>query len=82
MAVGEGVSFIILLSVAMPLKYIWGWPNAVKFFGMAHGLLFVSFLVLAFQVMSQTNRDFKWLAKAILLSLLPFGTFYLDRTMK
>jgi integral membrane protein len=81
-ALAEGISLIILLSVAMPLKYIWDQPDAVKIFGMAHGLFFVAFVVLAFNVMSQDNLDFKWLAKALLLSLIPFGTFYLDRSMK
>jgi integral membrane protein len=81
-ALAEGISLIILLGVAVPLKYIWGQPEAVKIFGMAHGLFFVAFVALAFHLMSQTNRDFSWLAKALLLSLIPFGTFYLDRSMK
>jgi len=81
-AIAEGISFLILLAIAMPLKYLYNRPDAVKFFGMAHGILFVGFIMLAFYVMNTTNKGFGWLLKAIFLSIIPFGTFYLDREMR
>ena len=42
----EGISFLLLLGVAMPIKYIWGNPVFVKYIGMGHGVLFVLFLVM------------------------------------
>ncbi len=44
-AFAEGVSFLILLFIAMPLKYIWGQPSAVKNFGTVHGLLFILYIL-------------------------------------
>lgn len=81
-AIAEGISFLILLFIAMPLKYIFHWPDAVRFFGMAHGLLFVAFIILAFNVMGELNKNYKWFFRALLLSVIPFGTFYLDREMR
>jgi integral membrane protein len=81
-ALAEGISFLLLLGVAMPLKYIWGNPGAVKVLGMAHGVLFVAFIALAFEVYGKLNKKFSWFVYACLLSIVPFGTFYLDRLLK
>ena len=81
-AIAEGISFLILLGIAMPLKYMYNWPDAVKFFGMVHGVLFVAFVMLAFSVMNLINKGLGWLLKAMILSIIPLGTFYLDREMK
>ncbi len=81
-ALAEGISFLILLGIAMPLKYFFHWPDAVRFFGMAHGGLFVGFVIMAFNVMSVQNKNYGWFFMALLLSVLPFGTFYLDKKMK
>jgi integral membrane protein len=81
-ALAEGVSFLILLGIAMPLKYIFNFPQAVKVFGWAHGALFVAFIYLAFEVFTSFKKPFSWLAKAMLASVLPFGTFVLDKEMK
>ncbi len=74
----EGVSFLVLLGIAMPLKYIWSMPEYVRVVGMAHGLLFVFFLALVAVV--GTDRDWhpKTFALAFLASVLPFGTFWAD----
>jgi integral membrane protein len=55
-AIAEGVSFLVLLGIAMPLKYFAGMPEAVKIIGMLHGILFVSFIVLAWSVMDQLQK--------------------------
>ena len=54
----EGVSFLVLLIIAMPLKYLAGWPDAVRVVGMAHGILFLLYLAAAMQV--ATERDWPW----------------------
>jgi integral membrane protein len=81
-AIAEGISFLILLGIAMPLKYIFHFPQAVKIFGWAHGALFVAFIYAAFAVFSNFKKPFSWLAKAFAASVLPFGTFVLDKELK
>jgi integral membrane protein len=74
----EGLSFIVLLGVAMPLKYIWGLPLYVKYVGWAHGLLFIAFFFALLQVYGDHHWSWKKVAWCVLASLLPFGTFVLD----
>jgi len=81
-AIAEGISFLILLGIAMPLKYVFDFPQAVKIFGWVHGALFVAFIYTAFDVFSSFKKPFSWLAKAFAAAVLPFGTFVLDKEMK
>jgi integral membrane protein len=81
-AIAEGISFLILLLIAMPLKYMFDLPQAVKFFGWIHGALFVLFIYSAFAVFTAFKKDFLWLGKAFLASIIPFGTFILDKELK
>ena len=81
-AFAEGVSFLLLLFVAMPLKYFANMPLAVKIMGGLHGILFVAFVVLAWEVRSDNRKGFLWLVKAFLASLLPFGTIVMDKQWK
>jgi integral membrane protein len=81
-AFSEGISFLILLFVAMPLKYFYNQPQFVKFFGMVHGVLFVAFIALAVVVMSSCSKKISWLLRALLLSVIPFGTFILEKELK
>lgn len=78
-ALAEGVSFLVLLGVAMPLKYLGGMPAAVKVFGWAHGVLFV----LLIAVLVPTARIMRWplsrSAGVVMAALLPFGPFFIDR---
>jgi|SRR5690606_16596554 len=74
----EGLSLLVLYGVAMPLKYIWDKPQAVQIFGMAHGVLFVLFMILLFILKSEMNKNFMWIVKGFIASMLPFGTMYLD----
>ncbi|WAC09684.1 DUF3817 domain-containing protein [Dyadobacter pollutisoli] len=74
----EGVSYLILLGIAMPLKYIVGIPQAVRVVGMAHGVLFVLFVILLIQVATERSWTFKKSFLSFLSSLVPFGTFYAD----
>ena len=78
----EGVSLLVLLFIAMPLKYIWHEPGAVKIVGWIHGALFVLFMILAFRVYEQKNWPFKKLILAFVAAFLPFGTFVFDKRLK
>lgn len=74
----EGISFLVLLGIAMPLKYFAGLPQAVRVVGMAHGVLFVLFVLLLIQVAIEKSWSFKKSALSFVSSLVPFGTFYAD----
>jgi len=80
-AVLEGISFLVLLFIAMPLKYFYNQPEMVKKVGMIHGWLFVLYVVL----LALAHYQFKWtLTKTFIgfvLSFVPFGTFYAEREM-
>jgi integral membrane protein len=78
----EGVSFLILLFIAMPLKYFMNMPLPVKIVGMLHGVLFVSFVIILLKATWEYKWKLKTAAIGLLLSFLPFGTFYLDRILK
>ncbi len=78
----EGISYLILLGIAMPLKYLAGKPDAVKCFGWAHGVLFVIFCVLLVKVWIQYKWSFLKTTAAFMASLLPFGTFILDSRLR
>ena len=77
----EGVSFLLILFVTMPLKYglQMGEPN--KIIGMAHGVLFILYVVAVIQI----SMDEQWLKKktflALLASVIPFGTFWADKKL-
>lgn len=66
----------------MPLKYFAGIPEAVKYTGWAHGLLFVLYAVLLIQVWQNYNWKFGKAALVFIASLLPFAPFYVDRKLK
>ena len=78
----EGLSFLLLLFVAMPLKYMAGEPMAVKVVGMAHGILFILFIASLYDNWSSYKWTLKFAALCIFCSILPFGTFWLDKKLK
>ena len=73
----EGISFIILLAIAVPLKYYANMPEAVRLMGPIHGVLFILYCFQLLNVMKQLKWSYKKGAVAFLLSLVPFGTFWL-----
>ncbi len=75
----EGISFLVLLFIAMPLKYIWEDPSWVRVVGMAHGVLFVAYIAWAIFVKEIKKWNIKTLTIVILGSILPFGTFYIEK---
>ncbi|GGE43602.1 DUF3817 domain-containing protein [Psychroflexus planctonicus] len=75
----EAISFLLLLFIAMPLKYVYDLPEYVRIVGMAHGILFVMYIFGAYYLYETLNWKFKILAIFILCSILPFGPFYADK---
>ena len=75
----EGLSYVLLLFIATPIKYTIGNPEYVKLLGMPHGLLFVLYIILSFLI----RGDMKWNTNTfffvLLASIIPFGTFYIER---
>lgn len=78
----EGVSFLVLLGVAMPLKYLAGLPQAVRIVGSLHGFLFLLFLL----VLARAAAAYRWplsrIALAVVAAVLPFGPFVLDAHLR
>ncbi len=74
----EGVSFLVLLVIAMPLKYVWGEPGAVRVVGMAHGVLFMLYVWAAIQAALEHDWSWKRTGLVLLASLLPAGPFVVD----
>ncbi|MBE9489596.1 MAG: DUF3817 domain-containing protein [Bacteroidetes bacterium] len=75
----EGLSYILLLGIATPIKYFLNDPQYVKLLGMPHGLLFISYIALAFILKNEFNWDNKNFGFVLLASIIPFGTFYIDK---
>lgn len=74
----EGVSFLLLLVVAMPLKYLAGEPDAVRIVGMAHGVLFLLYVAAAMHAALEHHWSWKRTALVLLASVLPAGPFIVD----
>lgn len=81
-ALVEGASFLLLLGVAMPLKYFAGRPEAVKVVGWAHGVLFVALCAVLLYTFLVARWPLGRAALVFVASLLPFGPFVVDRRMK
>ncbi len=81
-ALVEGVSFLLLLGVAMPLKYFAGLPLAVKVAGSIHGVLFIAFGLLLLQTMVVARWTLLRGTTVLAAALLPFGPFVMDRRMR
>ncbi|UJR79115.1 DUF3817 domain-containing protein [Sandaracinus amylolyticus] len=81
-ALVEAVSYLVLLFVAMPLKYVWDLPLAVRVAGAVHGFLFVAFVVALFR--AADARSWAWRRSALVFatSLVPFATFWIDRSLR
>ncbi len=77
----EGYSYLILLLIAMPLKYAAGFPIAVRIAGSLHGILFIAFVYYILKMLQANRLVPKKAVFAFILSLLPFGTFYLKKLL-
>ncbi|MNK06723.1 hypothetical protein D3C87_246220 [compost metagenome] len=81
-AIAEGVSYILLIFIAMPLKYWAEMPLAVKYTGWAHGLLFVLYIMFLIMAWLEYKWSFKKSALIGVASLLPFAPFLVDKKLK
>ncbi len=81
-ALAEAVSYLLLLGVAMPLKYLAGMPRAVTVVGLVHGVLFVAFAWALFAVWRQGRWPLQRLLAVFVASLLPVVPFVMDRRMR
>lgn len=81
-AVTEGISYLILLLIAMPLKYFFGFPHAVKYFGWIHGVLFLVFFVLLIAAAIKYRWSIVRVIIYLIASVLPVIPFLLDRQLK
>jgi integral membrane protein len=75
----EGLSYLLLLFVAIPVKYILGDPSYVKLLGMPHGVLFMAYIVFSVFMSFKQKWSVKVLLVILLASIIPFGTFYVDK---
>ena len=78
----EGISYLLLLFIAMPLKYMMGIAEATKIVGMVHGLLFIVFLIILMQAAQKHHFSLKDSTVFFIASLLPLGTFFTDKRLK
>ena len=78
----EGISFILLLFAAMPLKYLAGQPMAVRIVGALHGILFLLFVLALIRVSVSRSWSPGRALVAFVSSLVPFGTFVFDRSLR
>lgn len=78
----EGVSFMVLLLIAMPIKYIYGNPLPVKYTGWAHGGLFVLYIYAVLQATWVLKWEFSKMTKFVVASFIPLATFFLDANLK
>ena len=75
----EGTSLLLLLLFAMPMKYMFQEPIFVKTIGMVHGILFIVYIILAIIQKMVSNWSFKKFGIISVASIIPFGTFYVDK---
>ncbi len=78
----EALSFLILLFFSMPMKYFFDNPIFVKYTGMAHGVLFILFLIILFVVCEKQKWSIKMFLLGLIAAVLPFGPFVFDHKLK
>ncbi len=77
----EGVSYLLLLFIAVPLKRMGGHPEAVQILGPIHGLLFLLYVLMVIQAKIEYGWSMGKMGLALLASILPGGTFYADHKL-
>tara|TARA_B100001093_G_scaffold520499_2_gene616924 strand:+ start:32006 stop:32281 length:276 start_codon:yes stop_codon:yes gene_type:complete len=75
----EGISYLLLLFVAVPIKYLLANDSFVKLLGMPHGVLFIAYVLLAIIFILKKNTPLKESIIILIASLIPLGTFYVDK---
>ena len=75
----EGISLLILLFIAMPLKRIFGFPEAVRWIGSIHGVLFIAYVYTLITFAHGQKWSLKKFFLAFIVASIPFGTIWFDR---
>lgn len=78
----EAVSYLLLLGIAMPLKYIWNREVYVQYCGWAHGVLFILYCLALLHAKLAMRLSFKFSLVLFVAALLPFGPFVADRRLR
>jgi integral membrane protein len=78
LALLEGISYLLILGVTMPLKYMYNNPEPNQYVGMAHGVLFMAYLIWVILVGNEKKWNLKIYFWAFIASIIPFGTFVAD----
>lgn len=81
-ALTEGVTFLFLLAVAMPLKYAAGMPAFVTVAGTVHGIAFIAYCVIGLVVRARRGWGARRSLGALAAGVLPFGPFVFDRSLR
>jgi integral membrane protein len=74
----EGISYLLLLFIAVPLKYFNGQEYLVKILGMPHGILFILYILISIILKNKMNWSIRQTIEIMIGSIIPFGTFYID----
>ncbi|OHX48573.1 hypothetical protein BB776_01035 [Planococcus salinarum] len=82
MGIVEGGSLLLLLFIAMPLKYLFGMPEAVSVVGAVHGGLFTVYVLMTIYATFAVRWPFRFAIGAIAVAFIPFGNFVLDRRLE
>ena len=78
----DGISYLILLGIAMPLKYMADMPLAVRIVGSIHGFLFIALCILLLAALLKRKLTFAWCVIVFLCAIVPFAPFFIDRKLK
>ncbi|MCM3666106.1 DUF3817 domain-containing protein [Mesobacillus subterraneus] len=78
----EGASLLILLFIAMPLKYWAGIPEAVRLVSSLHGLFFILYVLMIVYTTYKVRWSFIWVVSAFAVAFIPFGNIILDRFLQ
>ena len=78
----EGVSFLVLLGIAMPLKYLAGEPQAVRIVGALHGALFVAYVAVLWWTATRERWSRRWLVEGLIASVIPLAVFWFERRFR
>ena len=78
----DGISYIVLLGIAMPLKYLADMPLAVRIVGSLHGFLWIGLCLFIFLALVKGRLPFKWCVITFFCALIPLAPFFLDRKLK
>ncbi|RFU70971.1 DUF3817 domain-containing protein [Peribacillus saganii] len=78
----EGGSLLVLLFLAMPLKYFWDIPEAVRLVGSLHGFFFIAYLFVIAYVTFKVRWSFIWVISSVAVAFIPFGNFFLDTRLR